>query len=194
MDQILDDAASDEIFDGDIIEVPVIIASVADRPIVTIEEDTEPETSPEPEPIEAEGIRFEPPLNPLTQREQREPTRRRRIPRTEYTSGGGSKPEIPRTDPNYPWLPVTRPLAQQPTVPASDMTEAHERHLNDDPGAYIYTVKCDENGGCVYKDDCPILNALDDQIFECLKIGVIPGIEIRFCEKFAPKHKWSRRL
>ncbi len=172
---------------SEVIEVPVVVLDTRPRPIVTQEE--EPDLALPLDDIEVQSG----PIKP-TRNTTRDANQRRRIPRSEYTIGGGSKAEIPRYDERFPWMPATRPLVQQAPVPATDMTEAHERHLNDDPGAYIYTVKCDENGGCVYKDDCPILAALDDQIFECLKIGVVPGIEIRFCEKFAPKHKWSRRL
>src|SRR5690606_403097 len=75
-----------------------------------------------------------------------------------------------------------------------DMNEAQERNEEGNPPSGIITTTCGEDNSkkvCFFKDDCPILNAYDKIIYERLEKNEVIAIEVRWCHKYQPKHKWT---
>jgi len=99
---------------------------------------------------------------------------------------------------------VPLPPALEPTVAPEkeiviktetmpDATEAHMRHDNSQPSAVIVTSHCGvgTQHECIHKDDCPILDALDDVILKFLDTNVVIGTEVKWCGQYQPRRPFS---
>lgn len=79
------------------------------------------------------------------------------------------------------------------TAEMPDATEAHMRHENAQPAAVIVTSHCGIGSEyeCIHKDNCPILDAIDDVILKFLDTNVVIGNEVKWCGHYQPRRPFS---
>lgn len=89
--------------------------------------------------------------------------------------------------------PIMEPTEVIKIKSVPDINEAQERNNNNNPPCSILTTACgsdDSNSVCLYKEDCPILNAYDKMIYERLEKNEVIAIEVRWCHKYEPRYKF----